>query len=158
MEIIESPKKMKTTDLFETATCGRCAGSGHYSFNMMHGTVCYGCGGSGIKLTKKGAAAKAAWVAAYRKTVRISEIVAGDKVMIADARRGKTVCMTVTLSAPYVQAPRWQLDFEPGKGITSYVSASGDEMLDLPASYDEKRAAYDTIRHMPGAIATKEVY
>jgi hypothetical protein len=159
LDIMTETQKMKATDLFETATCGRCAGSGHYSFNLMHGTVCFGCGGSGIKLTKRGAAAKTAWIAAYRKTIRVSEIVAGNKVMIADARRGKNVCMTVTLSAPYaLQAPRWQLDFEPGKGITSYVSASGDEMMDLPASYDEKRAAYETIRHMPGAIAAKEVY
>jgi len=155
----ETQTKMKATDLFETATCGRCAGSGHYSFNMMHGTICYGCGGSGIKLTKKGAAAKAAWIAAYRKTVRISEIVAGDKVMISDALRGKNVCMTVESSAPYeLQPPRWELRFVPGKGIGAYVFTSGDDMVDLPASYDEKRAAYDTIRHMPGAIATKEVY
>lgn len=28
-------------------TCGRCGGSGNYSFNHVHGTRCYGCGGSG---------------------------------------------------------------------------------------------------------------
>lgn len=27
--------------------CNRCGGSGHYSFNLMHGTVCFGCSGSG---------------------------------------------------------------------------------------------------------------
>jgi hypothetical protein len=25
--------------------CRRCGGSGHYSFNLMHGTVCFGCAG-----------------------------------------------------------------------------------------------------------------
>lgn len=30
------------------APCKRCGGSGHYSYNSMDGTKCYGCGGSGI--------------------------------------------------------------------------------------------------------------
>jgi hypothetical protein len=49
------------TDLsigFESQTCGRCNGSGHYSFNMMDGTRCYGCGGSGVVYTKRGRAAR----------------------------------------------------------------------------------------------------
>ena len=32
--------------------CGRCGGSGSYSFNMMHGDTCYGCGGSGVTMPK----------------------------------------------------------------------------------------------------------
>jgi hypothetical protein len=43
---------------FESKTCSRCGGSGHYSFNLMHGTMCYGCSGSGIKYTKRGAEAR----------------------------------------------------------------------------------------------------
>jgi len=33
-----------------TVTCSRCRGSGNYSFNLLKGTVCFGCGGSGYKL------------------------------------------------------------------------------------------------------------
>lgn len=36
--------------------CGRCYGSGNYSFNMINGTTCFGCGGTGYvaaKLTDK---------------------------------------------------------------------------------------------------------
>lgn len=33
-------------------TCGRCGGSGNYSFNQIDGTRCYGCGGSGQVLPK----------------------------------------------------------------------------------------------------------
>ncbi len=29
--------------------CPRCGGSGHYSYNQMDGTRCYGCNGTGIK-------------------------------------------------------------------------------------------------------------
>lgn len=43
---------------FESKTCERCGGSGHFSFNLKDGTVCYGCGGSGLKLTKRGLVAK----------------------------------------------------------------------------------------------------
>lgn len=44
---------------FEVCTCGRCGGSGRYSFNQVDGDRCYGCGGTGLKRTKRGAAAHA---------------------------------------------------------------------------------------------------
>lgn len=44
--------------IFDHKPCTRCGGSGRYSFNMMHGSVCYGCGGKGQVLTKKGRAAQ----------------------------------------------------------------------------------------------------
>jgi len=50
---------------FETTTCGRCGGSGRYSYCLMYGSVCFGCGGSGKKYTKRGAAALA-----YLKEIR----------------------------------------------------------------------------------------
>lgn len=43
---------------FESQTCSRCGGSGKFSFNLIHGTMCYGCNGKGVKLTKRGKAAK----------------------------------------------------------------------------------------------------
>ena len=33
-------------------TCTRCNGTGRYSFNLMHGTKCYGCNGTGKQYTK----------------------------------------------------------------------------------------------------------
>jgi DnaJ-class molecular chaperone len=42
---------------FEHVTCSRCGGSGHYSFNLMYGTVCFKCHGRGWCYTKRGAAA-----------------------------------------------------------------------------------------------------
>lgn len=29
-------------------TCPRCAGSGHFAFHMIHGTVCFKCNGAGV--------------------------------------------------------------------------------------------------------------
>lgn len=50
----------KLTLVYETETCGRCGGSGHYSYNMMHGTTCFGCSGRKIRNTKAGAKASKA--------------------------------------------------------------------------------------------------
>jgi len=33
-------------------TCGRCGGSGHYSYNAMTGTTCFGCHGAGVVMPK----------------------------------------------------------------------------------------------------------
>lgn len=52
---------MKATTKLTKTTCTRCGGSGHYSFNLKDGTVCYGCNGSGFQmrdLKKDAAAAK----------------------------------------------------------------------------------------------------
>ena len=43
-------------EVVEKQPCTRCGGTGHYSFNLMHGTMCYGCGGRKWKyprITKK---------------------------------------------------------------------------------------------------------
>lgn len=50
----KAPKKTS----FETKTCSRCGGSGSYSYNQIDGSRCYGCGGSGLQYTKRGAIAK----------------------------------------------------------------------------------------------------
>lgn len=51
--------KPKTKLLFEAQVCTRCSGSGSYSFNLRDGSMCYGCGGLGEQLTKRGKAAQA---------------------------------------------------------------------------------------------------
>lgn len=65
--------------LFESEYCGRCGGSGKYSFNLMHGDRCYGCGGSGVKLTKRGKAASAYLQESLKRLA--SEVQVGDNVM-----------------------------------------------------------------------------
>ena len=41
-------------DRIETTECSRCCGSGRYSYNQIHGSRCFGCGGSGKAYTKRG--------------------------------------------------------------------------------------------------------
>lgn len=38
---------------FPLQVCGRCGGSGQHSYNQLHGSVCYGCNGHGVRHTKK---------------------------------------------------------------------------------------------------------
>lgn len=138
--------------MFETELCGRCYGSGHYSFNLMDGSKCYGCNGAGWKLTKAGAAARAAYRAAYTKTKPASEIVAGDKII--DTKTGRRQVYTVTESGPDTLNPgqnRWNFKFAPG-GYYGGMGTFADTETELPVTAEEKRAAWDAICHMPGAM------
>ncbi len=54
-------------------TCGRCGGSGSYSFNLRDGTVCYGCMGSGFQLVDLNAVAKKQAAAANRLAKAMSQ-------------------------------------------------------------------------------------
>jgi len=74
----------KTTITYEMKTCGRCGGTGHYSYNSMHGTVCYGCSGHKRTLSKAGAKARAA-VEAFKKehfSAPVEALVAGDRIIV----------------------------------------------------------------------------
>lgn len=66
---------------FETTTCGRCGGSGHYSYCPSHGTTCFGCGGSGVRYTKRGFAAKQFYEA-------LCEVEARDLIVGQSIRQG----------------------------------------------------------------------
>lgn len=72
---------------FETETCGRCGGSGKYSYCQMHGSTCFGCGGSGIRHTKRGAVAAARYTESLK--VQLGSLVVGDVMLIDDYISGR---------------------------------------------------------------------
>lgn len=73
---------------FHTQTCGRCGGSGHYSYCSMYGTVCFNCRGRKTVLTKAGSAASVACSIFLksdpRVTARVGDLKPGDVVMGSD--------------------------------------------------------------------------
>jgi hypothetical protein len=72
---------MKVT--YDTTECGRCGGTGSYSYCQMYGSVCFDCGGRKVTLSKAGRAAKAAYDAfckVRRMTKRADEVVVGDLI------------------------------------------------------------------------------
>lgn len=64
--------------LFESVTCTRCGGTGHYSFNMMTGSRCFKCNGQKETLTKRGAEAQRYYTLLLSKRYR--DLEPGDKV------------------------------------------------------------------------------
>ena len=54
MEILGEPFENEKGRLYVKVkgTCPRCGGSGHYSYNQVDGTRCYGCNGSGVSIQK----------------------------------------------------------------------------------------------------------
>jgi hypothetical protein len=88
----------------------------------MHGSRCYGCGGSGYKLTKRGLAANR-WLNAQRM-VTIADLKVGDKFLLEGFQAGSMM--------------------EPNRWMTVM------EMVDIASGLsfkcvDEKRVAYDPI-------------
>lgn len=73
---------------FEKEPCGRCGGSGRYSYNQMDGDRCYGCGGKGERLTKRGAAASAFYVESCLVPAVSVEI--GDTIQFGGVTNGGT--------------------------------------------------------------------
>lgn len=54
MDTNTTPKPKTLGDIFETQSCSRCGGSGHYSYCTMYGTKCFKCGGTKRFFTKHG--------------------------------------------------------------------------------------------------------
>ena len=54
MQIVSEPFENEKGRLYVKVkgTCPRCGGCGHYSYNPMDGTRCYGCNGSGVSIQK----------------------------------------------------------------------------------------------------------
>jgi len=73
-----------TNLLFESESCGRCGGSGKHSYNTRDGSVCFGCSGKGVRLSKRGAVAQAFYES--RLTVTYGDLKVGDRL--------RTVAMT----------------------------------------------------------------
>lgn len=46
---------------FPIQTCGRCGGTGQFSYNQMHGSRCYGCNGRGVRHTREAGKQFQAW-------------------------------------------------------------------------------------------------
>ena len=126
-----------TRPLFEHVTCGRCAGSGRYSWNAMNGDRCFGCGGSGFTLTKRGRAAQ--------RFLNDMRMIAGEDFKVGD---------TILLDGCGVMASHWcrvtKVSFGKGAemGYLSFPDADVvriDSEIIKPHSVHETRATFHGI-------------
>lgn len=67
-------------NLFESRACGRCGGSGKYSYCSMYGSMCFGCGGKGEVLTKRGLAANQMFTESVKMAAK--DLVIGQRFQI----------------------------------------------------------------------------
>ena len=71
---------MALNTVFEKEICGRCGGTGRFSYNQIDGDRCFGCAGKGERLTGRGKAA--AKFFRDLRCVPIEEIKIGDRVEV----------------------------------------------------------------------------
>lgn len=131
---------MKSKPLFEHAVCSRCGGSGEYSFNQIHGTRCYGCGGSGYKLTKRGRAAQS-----YLDALR--------KKPVEDVKVGDLILFDMFFQRAFLRVERIEPDTLNGGGrLSLYATRKGESwsfgsvpgwLVTLGFTADEKQAQRD---------------
>lgn len=96
METNTTPETIRTSKSgFPIEECTRCYGSGHYSYNDVDGTRCYGCGGTGLKVIKK---AKPAWEA-YKAAVRAMKQATYGNLSVGDLIAHNKVWREVTAVA-----------------------------------------------------------
>ena len=62
--------------------CSRCGGTGHHSWNQLHGSRCYGCNGTKVK-----------WTAAAAKQVELftADRAVANSVLAVDVKIGDTI-------------------------------------------------------------------
>lgn len=132
--------------LFESVTCTRCGGSGHYSYNPMTGTRCFKCNGHGETLTKRGAAAQNYYRLLLSKRYR--DLEPGDKVHDAGVpgfmAGGWREVVSIEI-APYT----WHSNGEEVTRLAvsvkakdwGYANADPEGMVRVAATREEKRQA-----------------
>ncbi|MFD8654964.1 DUF6011 domain-containing protein [Streptomyces mirabilis] len=93
------------TLIFEMTPCGRCGGSGRYSYNQRHGSVCYGCSGKGEHLSSRGKRAADALDEALRAsagTVEVADLKPG-MIIKSQAHGG-----VINGNQPWDYKPAWR--------------------------------------------------
>ena len=75
---------MPATLKYDTKSCGRCGGSGKYSYCSMYGSTCFGCAGRGIAVTAAGkkASLKVKAFIAEHFSVPVEALKAGDRITV----------------------------------------------------------------------------
>jgi len=129
-----------TQEIFETQACGRCGGSGHYSYCQMYGTKCFKCAGRAWEFTKHGQQDYNRWREAVDAvTVKpVTELKVGDYCKAwSDFRKYvKVVAIEVTASGCY------DITFDREIAIPTPVGVAKQRSFNV--------AANDTVRIHPG--------
>ena len=152
---------------FAKMTCGRCGGSGSYSYNTMHGSTCYGCGGAKRKLTPAAGKALAA-VKAFKVehfSVLAGDLKPGDRVeydgkvrtvasVTADGTKGSSTTNGVTTHYDYVTLT-FTKPYRTMFGPTSSVSTPVNTKLVRAVADDDWLKVVDFARTLKGVTVAE---
>lgn len=165
-EQISNPTGFKLKKIvFDTTECSRCGGTGKFSYNQLHGDMCYGCSGSGKMLTKQAKKASKR-IEEIRKQIRsipVSEIKVGDKIWQSLTAFSKRDWLTVTKVS---LGPSWgylkdgvlvlrdtiQLDLQDKKGNKSGYGAPSETIIERYSPWPQWAA--DEMKKMEGVSVT----
>ena len=150
----------------ERKACGRCGGSGQFSYCQRWGTVCFGCQGSGVVYTKRGRAAKAHLDALL--SVPYETLIPGRKVnTIGVTLGGDLYTQWQVVQAVYCELATRTITYET-RGIVSGGHKPGD-LVRVAGTAAERSAAMaaalafqDTlnerglVRKRPARVATPD--
>ena len=152
-----------TRNGFEAEICGRCGGTGRYSFNLRYGSVCFGCGGTKLRFTKRGAAAHA-------KYVEMLKVPLGSLV-IGDLMQGDIFSISGDAAATYfapiidivVKDDTLRVTTQRGNNLPHTLIASAGMLVrrgwdaDAKAARKNEALAYQATLTMTGKVATRRV-
>ena len=94
---------MTLNTVFEKEICGRCHGTGQFSFNQVDGSRCYGCGGKGERLTKRGAAANAYFLSLCQtplSALSVGDVIQCEQMSVDGSHRLRYFAQIVEISEP----------------------------------------------------------
>jgi len=124
------------TTAFETESCSRCGGSGHYSFNGTH-SRCYKCDGKndGQAYTKRGRAAKDFYLAL--KSVVPTNVKIGDKIRTLNFKQLTVAEITRSIHPMMSKSTVEGFLFTNEHGKADWVSNNGSVHLIPSAEQNE---------------------
>lgn len=156
--------RTRTSLKFETTTCGRCGGSGNYSYCQMYGTRCFGCSGSGIVLSCNGkrAQAKANELLAAATTILADTLTVGMKYRTTDIAGRKVWATVLTTPVHDAEPSGWSetngvrtmnfaihFDAKIGKNEVGVQLWMGMDVM-RPATTEEWASIVESVRKMKG--------
>ena len=154
-----------TTVTFETTTCSRCGGTGHYSFNQMTGTACFKCNSGGRggpmmgkQFSRAGAAARKAYDAAYDAACRqvpVASLQPGDRVLAPTRRKATVVSTKIVSKSRKIGTGPWICDV-----VVEYLRTSMSYSVSTSVTVvtpEAHQAGVDRVRRLKGATITEEV-
>lgn len=156
--------------LFDNKVCGRCGGSGKYSFNLMHGSTCYGCAGRGSRLTKRGHMAQEYFTSLC--SLPASEVKPGMKYYSAGIAAGSFNLSSKWILVQDVQAKQEKFTVNGAEqertiyviiGDTEQFHASADTIFRIAQTGEQKKQkreqalAYQATLTVSGKTAKREL-